>query len=88
MHNIQSPLDKQDSCYARPSLWLPGAAERQCYAVKRAPVRCNKCEPAGDHCKPRINNVGSGAMNVGRMHVPESMIVGREECSIASRAFK
>ena len=37
-------------------------------------------------CKPRINNVGSGAMNVGRRPRPESMIVGPEQCSIASRA--
>jgi hypothetical protein len=29
---------------------------------------------------------GSGAMNVGREHAPESMIVGRAGCSIASRA--
>jgi hypothetical protein len=29
--------------------------------------------------------VGSGAMNVGREHTPESMIVGQEGCSIASR---
>ena len=26
------------------------------------------CEPAGDHCEPRINTVGSGAINVGRTH--------------------
>jgi hypothetical protein len=29
--------------------------------------------------------VGSGAMNVGLGHTPESMIVGQAGCSIASR---
>jgi hypothetical protein len=51
------------------------------------PVGVNECEPMGDHCRPRINNVGSGAINVGREHAPESMIVGRKGCSIASRAL-
>jgi hypothetical protein len=32
---------------------------------------------AGDHCEPRINTVGSGAINVGRRPPPESMIVGQ-----------
>jgi hypothetical protein len=32
---------------------------------------------AGD-CKPRINNVGLGAINVSRQHAPESMIMGLE----------
>jgi hypothetical protein len=41
-------------------------------------VSCNDCEP-------RINNVSSGADNVGREHAPELMIVGGEGCSIASR---
>jgi len=40
-----------------------------------------------DECEPRINNVGLGAENVGREHAPESMIVGQDGCSIASRAF-
>jgi hypothetical protein len=44
-------------------------------------------EAAGDDCEPRINNVGSGAMNVGRGPRLESMIVSRAGCSIASRAF-
>ena len=43
-------------------------------------VSCNECEP-------RINTVGSGAINVGRKPRLESMIVGLDECSIASRAF-
>ena len=49
-------------------------------------IGLSECEPARHDCEPRINNVGSGAENVGREHAPESMIVGREECSIASRA--
>ena len=40
-----------------------------------------------DDCEPRINNVGSGASNVGRRHAPESMIMGQKGCSIASRVF-
>ena len=36
-------------------------------------------------CEPRINNLGLGADNVGREHPTESMIVGLEGCSIASR---
>jgi hypothetical protein len=31
---------------------------------------------------------GSGAMNVGRTHAPESMIVAQAGCSIASQAVK
>jgi hypothetical protein len=38
-----------------------------------------------DHCEPSCNNVGLGVDNVGRTHAPESMIVGQEEYSIASR---
>ena len=49
-------------------------------------VRCHECEPARHDCRPRINHVGSGADNVGRTHAPESMIVGLEGCSLASRA--
>jgi hypothetical protein len=40
-----------------------------------------------DDCEPRINNVGFGAINVGWEHLPESMIVGQDGCSIASRTF-
>jgi hypothetical protein len=47
----------------------------------------NDCEPTGDDYEPRINHVGSGAMNVGRRHAPESMIVGLKGCSMASRTF-
>jgi hypothetical protein len=49
------------------------------------PVRGNQCEPRRHDCEPRINNLGSGADNVGRRHAPESMIVGQRGCSIASR---
>jgi hypothetical protein len=38
-------------------------------------------------CKPRINNVGWGADNVGRRPRPESMIVGQQGYIIASLAF-
>jgi hypothetical protein len=75
--------------------------QRECSGVKRVcqrilcamarratlPVCCNEYEPTRHDCKPRINNVGSGAMNVSREHAPESMIVGQAGCSIASRAF-
>jgi hypothetical protein len=47
------------------------------------PVRCNQCGPARGDCKPRINTVGSGAMNVGRTHAPESMIVG--SCALPTK---
>jgi hypothetical protein len=47
----------------------------------------NDCEPTGDDYEPRINHVGSSAMNVGRRHAPESMIVGLKGCSMASRTF-
>jgi hypothetical protein len=50
-------------------------------------VRGNECEPEGGHCEPSCNNVGLSAINVGRTHVPESMIVGQRGCSIASRVF-
>ena len=50
------------------------------------PVGVNECEPMRHDCEPRINTVGSGAMNVGREHAPESMIVGLDGCSIASPA--
>jgi hypothetical protein len=57
------------------------------YPAKNSPYNCarRECEPVGEDCEPRINTVGSGAMNVGRAHMPESIIVGREGCSIASR---
>src|SRR5215475_1480120 len=42
-------------------------------------------EPTRHECEPRINHVGSGALNVGRRPPPESMSVGREGCSMASR---
>jgi hypothetical protein len=51
------------------------------------PAGGHDCEPARHDCEPRINNVGLVADNVGRAHAPESMIVGREGCSIASRAL-
>jgi hypothetical protein len=47
--------------------------------------RCTSCEPTRDDCEPRSNTVGSGAINVSRKPRLESMIVGREGCSIASR---
>jgi hypothetical protein len=43
-------------------------------------MSCNDCEP-------RINNLSSGAINVGRTHAPQSMIVGQEEGSMASPTF-
>jgi hypothetical protein len=62
---------------------IRGYTKRGCqcrwYAQVRGvmpPVRGNQCELARHECEPRINNVGSGAINVGRMHAPESMIVG------------
>jgi hypothetical protein len=45
------------------------------------------CESVGDDCEPRINHVGSGAMNVGRRPWREAMIAGQAGCSIASPAF-
>jgi hypothetical protein len=50
-------------------------------------VSCNDCEPTRHDCKPRIKSVGSGARNVGREHALESMIVGQDGRSIASRAL-
>jgi hypothetical protein len=43
--------------------------------------------PGEDHCKPRINNLGSGAMNVGLGCATESINAGPGEHIIASRAF-
>jgi hypothetical protein len=40
------------------------------------PVRGNQGEPTRPDCEPRITNVGSGAMNVGRRPRRESMMVG------------
>jgi hypothetical protein len=50
------------------------------------PVSCNECGPARHECKPRINNVGLGADNVGRRPRLESMIVGQRGDIIASLA--
>jgi hypothetical protein len=50
------------------------------------PVRGNQGEPTRPDFEPRITNVGSGAMNVGRRPRRESMIVGQDEYSIASPA--
>jgi hypothetical protein len=47
--------------------------------------RCNPYKPPGDDCEPRINNVGSGAMNVGREQALESINVGQNGSIIASR---
>ena len=49
------------------------------------PVRGNVCEPMRYDCEPTCNTVGSGAINVGLAHALESMIVGRDEHSMASR---
>src|SRR5262245_17440845 len=57
-----------------------------CLGRERTSMRCNECEPARHDCEPRINNVGPGAINVGLGHTLESMIVGQNGCSIASRA--
>ena len=46
----------------------------------------NNVSPQEFDCEPRINNLGSGAINVGRRPRLESMIVGLGGCSIASRA--
>jgi hypothetical protein len=51
------------------------------------PPDFRECRPLEDHCRPRINHVSSGAEHVGREHRPESMIVGQEGCSVASRAL-
>ena len=51
------------------------------------PVRGNQGELTRHDCEPSINTVGSGAMNVGRRPCRESMMVGRDRCSIASRVF-
>jgi hypothetical protein len=48
-------------------------------------MRVKECEPAKHDCKPGINHMGSGAINVGRVPRRESMIVGRDGCSRASR---
>jgi hypothetical protein len=58
-----------------------------CAMARRAtlPVCCNQYEPTRHDCRSRINNVGSGADNVGRTPALESMIVGQAGCSIASR---
>jgi hypothetical protein len=53
---------------------------------RHATARCRKCEPAKCDCEPRINHVGSGANNVGREYPTESMILGQNGRSIASRA--
>jgi hypothetical protein len=50
-------------------------------------ARCKECGPTRHECEPRINNVGLGAINVGRTHAPESMIVDQDGCSIASRTL-
>ena len=49
------------------------------------PVSCPQCEPARQDGQPRITQVSSGAINVGRPHVPESMMMGRAGDSIAGR---
>ena len=49
-------------------------------------IPCSCLHTAVDDCEPRINNVGSGAINVGRRPQLESMIVGQNGCSIASPA--
>jgi hypothetical protein len=36
----------------------------------------HECEPARHDCRPRINNVGLDADNVGQTHTLESMIMG------------
>jgi hypothetical protein len=40
--------------------------------------------PDRNRLRPLTHNVGSGAMNVGRVHAPGSMILGQAGCSIAS----
>jgi hypothetical protein len=45
-------------------------------------MRSYRTFPPAGHIKA---NVGSGADNVGREHSTESMIVGQNKCSIASR---
>jgi hypothetical protein len=51
-------------------------------------VRGNHCGPTRHDCEPRINTVGSGADNVGRTHVPDSLNVSQAGCSSAGRASK
>jgi hypothetical protein len=57
------------------------------FSVPPLSIAVNECGPTRYECEPRITHVGSGANNVGREHAPESMIVGQDGCSIASRAF-
>jgi hypothetical protein len=45
----------------------------------------NNMGPGAENVSPRINNVDSGAENVGRTHAPESMMVGQNGYFIASR---
>jgi hypothetical protein len=51
------------------------------------PPDCKECGPVEDHCRPRINNLGSSAMNGGLGCATESINVGLGEHIIASRAF-